>query len=72
MIVFCSFEQMHGVIEYGKKHGFKNSYPLFFIKNYSSQVLKANMRIVGATVDRFFYKDAKEKMLNNMQCGFTI
>ena len=28
---------------------FKNSYPLFFIKNYSAQVLKANMRIVGAT-----------------------
>ena len=49
MIVFCSFEQMPLVIEYGKKHGFKNSYPLFFIKNYSSQVLKANMKIVGAT-----------------------
>lgn len=49
MIVFCSFEQMPMVIEYGKKHGFKNSYPLFFIKNYSSQVLKANMKIVGAT-----------------------
>ena len=25
------------------------SYPLVFIKNYSSQVLKANMKIVGAT-----------------------
>jgi len=49
MIVFCSFEQMPTVIEYGKKYGFKNSYPIFFIKNYSAQVLKANMRIVGAT-----------------------
>ena len=49
MIVFCSFEQIPIVIAYGKKHGFKNNYPLFFIKNYSSQVLKANMRIVGAT-----------------------
>lgn len=49
MIVFCSFEQMPMVIEYGKKHGFKNSYPLTFIKNYSAQVLKANMKIVGAT-----------------------
>ena len=49
MIVFCAFEQIPTVIEYGKKHGFKNNYPLFFIKNYSSQVLKANMRIVGAT-----------------------
>lgn len=49
MIVFCAFEQMQMVIDYGKKHGFNNSYPLFFIKNYSSQVLKANMKIVGAT-----------------------
>lgn len=49
MIVFCSFEQMPTVIEYGKRYGFNNSYPLFFIKNYSSQVLKANMKIVGAT-----------------------
>lgn len=49
MIVFCSFQQMPMVIEYGKKHGFVNNYPLFFIKNFSSQVLKANMRIVGAT-----------------------
>lgn len=49
MIVFCAFEQMQMVKEYGKKYGFKNSYPLFFIKKTSSQVLKANMRIVGAT-----------------------
>ncbi len=49
MIVFCSFEQIPTIIHYGKKHGFKNNYPLVFIKNYSSQVLKANMKIVGAT-----------------------
>lgn len=49
MIVFCAFEQIQTVIEYGKKYGFKNSFPLFFIKDYSAQVLKANMRIVGAT-----------------------
>lgn len=49
MIVFCAFEQMQMVIDYGKKHGFKHNIPLFFIKNYSSQVLKANMRVVGAT-----------------------
>ena len=35
MIVFCAFEQMPMVIEYGKKYGFNNSYPLFFIKNSS-------------------------------------
>lgn len=49
MIVFCAFEQMQTVIEYGKRYGFAKSYPLFFIKNYSAQVLKANMKIVGAT-----------------------
>lgn len=49
MIVFCAFEQMQTVIEYGKKYGFENAYPLVFIKNYSAQVLKANMKIVGAT-----------------------
>ncbi len=49
MIVFCAFEQIQTVIEYGKKYGFKHNYPLVFIKNYSAQVLKANMKIVGAT-----------------------
>ena len=49
MIIFCSFEQIPVVVQYGKKYGFKNYYPLFFIKNYSAQVLKANMKIVGAT-----------------------
>ena len=49
MIIFCSFEQMHAVIEEAKKYGFKNSIPLVFCKNYSPQVLKANMRICGAT-----------------------
>lgn len=49
MIVFCAFEQMQMVIEEGKKHGLLRSYPLIFIKNYSASVLKANMRIVGAT-----------------------
>ena len=49
MIVFCAFEQISFVIEQGKKHGLVKSYPLVFTKNYSSQVLKANMKIVGAT-----------------------
>lgn len=49
MIIFCSFEQIPTIIEYGKKYGFNKNYPIFFIKNYSPQVLKANMRIVGAT-----------------------
>lgn len=49
MIVFCAFEQLQMVIDFGKKYGFNHSIPLVFIKNYSAQVLKANMKIVGAT-----------------------
>lgn len=49
MIVFCSFQQLGMVIEYGKRYGFKHHIPLVFIKNHSPQVLKANMKIVGAT-----------------------
>ena len=49
MIVFCAFEQMQMVIDEAKKHGLMKNYPLVFVKNYSASVLKANMRIVGAT-----------------------
>lgn len=49
MIIFCAFEQIPMVIEQGKNHGLMKNYPLVFIKNYSAQVLKANMKIVGAT-----------------------
>ena len=66
MIVFCAFDQMQTVIEYGKRYGFKNYYPLFFTKNYSPQVLKANMRIVGATEFAIvLYRDKLPKFNNN-------
>ena len=65
MIVFCSFQQMPIVIAYGEKHGFVNNYPLFFIKNYSAQVLKANMKIVGATEHAVvLYRDKLPKFNN--------
>jgi hypothetical protein len=65
MIVFCSFEQIPTVIEYGKKYGFMKSYPIFFIKNYSAQVLKANMKIVGATEHAVvLYRDKLPKFNN--------
>ena len=70
MIVFCSFEQMPTIIEYGKKYGFNNYYPLFFIKNYSSQVLKANMKIVGATEHAIvLYRNKLPKFNNGRQIG---
>lgn len=66
MIVFCAFEQLAMVKEYGEKYGFKNSYPLVFIKNFSAQVLKANMKIVGATEYALvLYRDKLPKFNNN-------
>lgn len=68
MIVFCAFDQMQTVMEYGKRYGFIKSYPLFFIKNYSAQVLKANMRIVGATEFAVvLYRDKLPKFNNGRQ-----
>ena len=68
MIVFCAFDQMQTVIEYGKRYGFNNSYPLFFCKNYSAQVLKANMRIVGATEFAVvLYRDKLPKFNNGRE-----
>lgn len=49
MIVFCAFQQIPTVIAEAAKYGFKNYIPLVFCKNYSPQVLKANMKVVGAT-----------------------
>lgn len=66
MIVFCAFHQSQMVIDYGKKYGFKHNYPIFFCKNNSAQVLKANMRIVGATEHAIvLYRDKLPKFRNN-------
>ena len=68
MIVFCAFEQMSTLIDAAKKHGFVNYIPLVFIKNYSPQVLKANMRIVGATEYALvFYRDKLPKFRNGVK-----
>lgn len=68
MIVFCSFEQIQTVLHYAKKHGFKNYIPLVFCKNYSPQVLKANMRICGATeYALLLYRDKLPKFRNGVQ-----
>ena len=49
MIVFCAFQQIPEVIRQAEKYGFKKYIPIVAVKHYSPQVLKANMRIVGAT-----------------------
>lgn len=68
MIVFCAFDQIQTVAEYGARYGFKNWYPVFFCKNYSAQVLKANMRIVGATEFAVvLYRDKLPKFNNGRE-----
>ena len=65
MIVFCSFEQQATLINAAAKHGFVNYIPLVFVKNYSPQVLKANMRVVGATeYALLFYRGYLPKFRN--------
>lgn len=68
MIVFCAFEQIPVLISAAKKHGFVNYTPLIFVKNYSPQVLKANMRVVGATeYALLFYRGRLPKFRNGAQ-----
>lgn len=68
MIVFCAFEQIGTLINAAEKHGFVHHMVLVFIKNYSPQVLKANMRIVGATeYALLFYRDKLPKFRNGLQ-----
>lgn len=68
MIVFCSFEQTHTLIDAARKHGFVKYIPLVFVKNYSPQVLKANMRITGATeYALLLYRDKLPKFRNGLQ-----
>ena len=72
MIVFCAFDQIMPLVEEGMKHGFKHWYPLVFIKNYSAQVLKANMKIVGATEYAVvLYRDKLPKFNNDGRMIFN-
>ena len=72
MIVFCSFEQQFELIQEAKKHGFAKYINLVFKKNFSAQVLKANMRIVGnSEYAILFYRDKLPKFNNNGNMVFN-
>ena len=47
MIIFCAFDQQMYLIELAKRYGLNNYINLVFRKNFSAQVLKANMKVVG-------------------------
>jgi site-specific DNA-methyltransferase (adenine-specific) len=72
MIVFCSFEQQWELIQHAKENGFANYINLVFRKNFSAQVLKANMRVVGnCEYALILYRDKLPKFNNNGNMVFN-
>jgi len=72
MIVFCEFEQQFMLVEEGRKYGLMNYINLVFRKNYSAQVLKANMKIVGnCEYAVLLYRNKLPKFNNNGKMVFN-
>lgn len=72
MIVFCAFDQQMYLIELAKRYGLNNYINLVFRKNFSAQVLKANMRVVGnCEYALIFYRDKLPKFRNNGKMIFN-
>jgi site-specific DNA-methyltransferase (adenine-specific) len=72
MIVFCEFEQQMYLIELAKKYGLNRYINLVFRKNFSAQVLKANMKIVGnCEYGLVLYRDRLPKFNNNGKMIFN-
>lgn len=73
MLVFCEFEQQFQLIELARKYELKNYINLVFRKNFSAQVLKANMRIVGnAEYGLLLYRDKLPKFNNDGKMVFNV
>lgn len=72
MVLFCAFEQLNYYIELGQRYGFMHYIPLVFRKNFSAQVLKANMKIVGnCEYGLVLYKDKLPKFNNDGRMVFN-
>lgn len=72
MIVFCAFDQQMYLIELAKRYGLNNYINLVFRKNFSAQVLKANMKIVGnCEYGLVFYREKLPKFRNNGKMIFN-
>jgi site-specific DNA-methyltransferase (adenine-specific) len=72
MIVFCEFEQQFELIEKAKPYGLNGYINLVFRKNFSAQVLKANMRIVGnCEYGLVLYRDKLPKFNNDGKMVFN-
>lgn len=72
MIVFCEFEQQFEIIQKAKKYGLNKYINLVFRKNFSAQVLKANMKIVGnCEYAVLLYREKLPKFNNNGKMIFN-
>jgi site-specific DNA-methyltransferase (adenine-specific) len=72
MIVFCEFEQQFELIQKAKEYGLMRYINLVFRKNFSAQVLKANMRVVGnCEYALILYRDKLPKFNNNGKMVFN-
>lgn len=72
MIVFCEFEQQFYLIELAKRYGLNRYINLVFRKNFSAQVLKANMKVVGnCEYGLLLYRDRLPKFNNNGKMIFN-
>ena len=71
MILFCAFDQQMYFIELAKRYGLNNYINLVFRKNFSAQVLKANMKIVGnCEYGLVLYRDKLPKFNNNISIPY--
>jgi site-specific DNA-methyltransferase (adenine-specific) len=72
MIIFCAFDQQMYLIELAKRYGLNKYINLVFRKNFSAQVLKANMKIVGnCEYGLVLYRDRLPKFNNNGKMIFN-
>lgn len=72
MIVFCEFEQQFELIQKAPKYGLNGYINLVFKKNFSAQVLKANMKIVGnCEYAVLLYRDKLPKFNNHGKMIFN-
>ena len=69
---WCEFEQQFELIQKAKEYGLMKYINLVFRKNFSAQVLKANMRVVGnCEYAVLLYRDKLPKFNNNGKMIFN-
>lgn len=72
MVVFCAFDQQFEIIEKAKEYGLNKYINLVFTKNFSAQVLKANMRVVGnCEYGLILYREKLPKFNNHGRMVFN-